>query len=71
MRTTQCEAESVSAMPGGEEGQKDKGLGAGLGAQLGIWLELLGGLTRDWPGQEAGQRPFGSPSLRIIATPRR
>ena len=46
--------------------RKNKGLRAGLEAQLGIWLELL-----DWQGQEAGQRAFGSSSLGITATMRK
>lgn len=47
------------------------GWGVGLETQLGIWLEILEELTRYWPGQEAGQRQFGSSSLGIIATQRK
>ena len=39
--------------------------------RLGIWLELLEELTRYWPGQEAGQRQFGSSSLGIPTAQRK
>lgn len=72
MRTTQCEGKSVFCNArwwGGSE--KLMGWGVGLETQLGIWLEILEELMRYSPGQEAGQRQFGSPSLRIIATQRK